>query len=353
MKKVMAMASAVVFLVCSTAVVGCGVKTYGETYNGAVSEQTYKSADLAVQGFLETEVSGMAFTAVYVGYTKEGELSEREMESLSLSGEAAQGIVSAEKGTVEYTETKGKAVLYSAFAAEENSNTCTKELYVLHYEGGQYRFYSPALKEHDALTASYFASLFAPENFMNCTLKASGSVTMTAAGYGTQEQKTTELEKFTKDAVYISATNELLNGEGANRSTEAYAFNFGDGVVAVGRTDQGKWELQNMPFENIEELVRKYYTENFGNFDHTYFEKTATGYKMKEGTPLYGMGEISGVDFKSEYEVKVSNGKISELIISVTGMSQGGEQSIKTNVTFSDYGKTTVEVPPEVRALAE
>lgn len=217
----MAFAAAIV-LVCGVAVTGCDKGggenggTYSETYTGAVSEATYKSAELAVQGFLETELSDMACTAVYVGYTKQTDLTEQEIAGLPLGEGDAANISLGEKGTVEYSESENMDVPYPVRAASEE--TFTQELYLLNYESGEYRYFTPALKENDSLTASYFNSLFAPENYINCTMELNMK-----NGWGEETAELSVLFKNTSDGAHRVQETNCPESFGGNK-IQSYIF---------------------------------------------------------------------------------------------------------------------------------
>ena len=356
MKKLWAVSSVVVILGCGVAVAGCTGGNSGSgasEYQGALSEEIYESVDSAVQGYLETEVSGMAITAVYVGYEKKAELSKEEIANLPIDEENAKGIVSAERGTVEYTEAEGKSVAY--FVAAQSDETYTKEVYILLYENGAYRFYSPALKENDDLTASYFASLFNNEDFMNCTMETTAKSDM-----GGAVTEITMVAKMTGEAMYSSQNYSVTfesTKETINKTTIGYLMNSTSGMVAISSVDGGKWQAEEVNLnegKTIEDMMKRQYKENLGQFDHTYFEKTATGYKIKDSR-MKAMIESYGVTFDNdcvcEYEITVSEGKIKAWSMNMSYTVHGVKCSQTGTARYYDYGTTMVEVPAEVKAL--
>ncbi len=84
MKKFLLSTITAIALFCTVITVGCGGDdensvNYSETYQGAVSSETYETRDEAVKGFIATEISGKTCEAVLVGYEKEKNFPNRKL----------------------------------------------------------------------------------------------------------------------------------------------------------------------------------------------------------------------------------------------------------------------------------
>ena len=64
MSKIVAVIAAMAVAVSLCLFAGCG-GNYSETYNGALSEQTYTSEEKAAQAFLSEEIGGSSSVVVY------------------------------------------------------------------------------------------------------------------------------------------------------------------------------------------------------------------------------------------------------------------------------------------------
>ncbi|MBD5636844.1 MAG: hypothetical protein HDP28_03345 [Clostridia bacterium] len=368
MKKVFAgILSATVLVACAVAAVGCG-NNYGETYTGALSEQSYTSSADAVQGFLSEELSGMAVTAVYVDSTVEKTYTAAEAaQLLTLSEEDANGLQSAEQIEVQYTETTLNAGTYSLYAADQ-PQTFRRIVYVLCYTDGGYKYFTPVLEKGETLTASYFDSVFDLHKYLNCTMNTSGKIQVSMMGQ-TQKANVSAVTKCTETALYGKSTAQ-------GQTYEVYLLDSPSGIKAAVKENKSPWMIEEGMFDEIFggeiKTVSEYLLANFdmefGGLDHTCFKKTATGYELREGMgSLYvqklldqympGFTEQFGTlpDCDLTYEIKIADGRVSDLRMkfsfTLTASGITVSEKIDETVKFSNFGSTKVTVPAEVQAL--
>lgn len=171
-----ALLSVVIFsLVCLVGCSSCSSckgEEYSETFVGAVSAETYASSEEAVKGFLETEISGKTVEAVFVDYKKEAELNEKEVKELPIDEEYRNGLLSVERGKVEYSEKSVSTARVSPFAESDDEVIYWREVFILTYTD-MFRFFVPEQKEGESLSMSYYDSVFEGEKYINCTMNAS------------------------------------------------------------------------------------------------------------------------------------------------------------------------------------
>ncbi len=337
MKKLTIVLIVVSLLFCSLALVGCKDGDDGETFVGAISKTTYESKEDAAKGFLEEEISGDAFTAEYVSYTKTSELSQKEIDKLELADEYKSGIESVEKGEVEYSEQLNKQEEKVAKLASE---TCKRTVYIVIYTTKEYRFFSPAIIEGGTLTTSYFDYLFDMNRYLNCTVETDMS-----------DEKM--LMKITDKVISMHLSNIFEEDEGASYYyyCEPYLYLCvydENNVVEVNRL--GKLSLKDALNGDFKDADPEYLAPigltlgMLGGMDHSYFVKTKTGYELKE--------EIK--QFPDEYySVNVSNDRIVKVESSLYVNDAGNWDRWEWSFTFSDFDSTTVEIPKEIVEAVE
>lgn len=324
-------------------------KSYSETFTGAVSAETYESADSAVQGFLDTEISGKTTTAVLVNYSTEGVLSEEEQSKLDIGEEYTEGLLSVEKLTVEYEEESDSDDYnndsYSPTAytlASSSQTTYTKTVYLLTYTG-MFRFFVPAMTTGDTLTASYYDSTFQGEKYVNCTME----VTMKQTSSGVT-LNSTATAKATYDKLYESGTQTV---SGVSINYEGYLVDTDNGIYVLMK--QGLEDYDGgyaYGYDSINEYFMEWFDERFGQLDHTYFEKTSTGYALradKYNEYLQSAYLDLTEDFDLSYIINISEGRMSDVTLSISYSGFSSTMSIK----FTNFGTTEIVVPESVQAL--
>lgn len=338
---------------------------YSETYKGTVSEATYTSKDDAVTGYLETEISGKTTKAVLVDYKVESELSGKEIDKLELGEEYTADLQKVEKMSVEYKE-ESTPLAAVAYEIADSSETTTRTLYVLSYTA-MFRFFTPAVKEGESLSASYYDSTFEAEKYVNCTMNAEIKSTMSYDDK-TMTLINTALAKVTEDSLYeldkVSYEGNMPGtftggefGGMQDLSQEFYATDTTDGIYAarkeIGQTEFGK-PMPVYYYKTVNDYFMTWFDQRFGRLDHTFFEKTSTGYALKKdkfaqfasNQSIFqnGLSADNATDF--EYIINIKDGRMADVTISVTYIGSENTMSIE----FSDFGTTEIIIPDEIKA---
>lgn len=344
---------------CITACGSNGSTVIRDTYEGAVSQNTYESVEEAVNGFLEEEVSGAACEVELVSYTAEEQLSEEKIASLSLSEEDREGLISVEKGKVEYAEKQvDEGSLFKAAVAAETDAPVTffKTVYILSYTD-MFRFFTPALANGEELTKSYFDSTFVAEKYINCTMDVTMENSQTSQGI-TRSYMTHTLAKATQSALYehdiIDSSIEMYVGEG-----EVFMLDSPKGIVEISQKKGEKPMLGGILNHDVCNTINQYFMQwfnsRFGQLDHTYFEKTETGYALRsdryEGfLKAMGMLDENG-EYQLEYVINIVDGRMSEFKMTISSTTGWGTDTQTMSCRFSDFGTTVIEVPAAVSEI--
>ncbi|MDE6605837.1 MAG: hypothetical protein K2K85_07465 [Clostridia bacterium] len=356
MKKLVAtILIALLAMSCLLAFVGCNNNDNDsnedgdvEIFIGAVSKSTYSSREDAVRGFLAEELSGQMIMAEYVGYTKIADLSQSEIDKLTIEEEFKDGIISVERGEVEYIEkeiTAENELL--AKLAVEAVETYKREVYVVTYDQNSeniYRFLTPAEEVGESPTASSLASIFDVEKYLNCTLQfVAVSGLENVAGYkvlskiaenGICDIWSNESEDFTDESCVITYNNAFYYVE-----------------HKIGDEEWGKVYAYLNDDYNFSDYTKDHIKECFigcwANLLYSYsncFEKTDTGYAITRQIIIANLDNTEDSGYSIEdCNVIISN----ERIVSVTLCINADGIKDKYSTTFSDFGTTTVDVPKE------
>ena len=347
--------------------VGCNNndEEYGETFVGAVSNATYESKEDAVKGFLEEEISGMAFTAEFVSYTKTADLSQKEIDGLAIDEDLRYGIVSVEKGEVEYIEQSYDENVLTKLA----NNTVKRLVYIIIYNinGNEiYRFYVIANEIGQYVSASSFKSIFYGYSYCNFTMELEINVNNIPEDKGTYNIHK-EIGKYTEQIVNINVScddEEYRDDYGFEGSWgDVYYVDYNEMLYGAGWDDDGLCVGCPIRPEEIERdreilgklpLVERYYNWlNICILSYTggvqagidkcynYFVRTDKGYKANK---IFSIGDTVYEDF----EIIVSQGNISEIKFKFITIWNGEKVKYDVSASFYDFGTTKVDVPVDV-----
>lgn len=354
MKKFIGKTAAVAISACiifgSAATLSACSGNYSETFTGAVSEQTYDSVEDAVQGYLDTEISGISTTAVLVEYTSEGTLSEKEISELTIDEEYTEGLLSVEKLSVEYSETPSSALTAASvnLTATETATTYKKTVYVLSYTA-MFRFFVPAMKTGETLTASYFDSTFDGTKYVNCSMTATIKGSYSDGDYAYTLSNEANV-KITEDALYeYDDATMKMNEETQSGTMEFYLVNGGERLKAFYKYDDKDFTSIESSFSTVRGYFLNWFDERFGQLDHTFFEKTDTGYALRAdryNQYLSAMNYRFNGEFDLEYTINISDGRMADVTLAIAYEGFSCKMSIK----FFDFGKTVIELPESVTA---
>lgn len=347
-----------------------------ETYTGAVSQETYETAEIAAQAFVEEEVIGEANCDIEKVESK-GTLSDAEIAELKLTDDITSGMTGVEKLEVAYVE-EDSNISYTSSAPDTLNKTKKVTVYVIKYES-RFKYYSPAPITGDTITKSYYDSIFNAEKYKNCTYKTSMEMDMDmTASYDGETEKArmtmsmSQLIKYSEDKIYMEQTIAYkLVGGGENMSEEeklfAYMEMVEDEIVCyVKEGDSSEWyegSLSTIGFSDLDELT-PFYDQYL---DYSYFTKTDYGFQISDenakrfinetlSDSLGSMGfdamlEQFQIDMFAKYYV--SQGVLSgmredvamKLNISEQGISMKMSADVVAEMSCTNYGTTVVEKP--------
>lgn len=369
-------------------------------YTGTLSEETYDTPNAAAAAFVATELKGEVTDAKFVSYTKTADLTQKEVNALDISDEEKEEIESVEKGEIKYSVDSNSGVRASAD---------DEKLYVViivHYKDKTVKYYSPVVNTGDPLTKSYYDKVFAPENFKNVTAKYDMviPVTIKADGQTVSMTMSVKMDMQWDDATYgyfKTVSSMKMKGMGLpgmkdtnmiieqfhvnNRNSKYYGSIFtrdnSHGEMSEWELEEGldwsygegsdsDWDWDDDDYDDgeVNEVINKFLPQ----FDYSYFVKTKTGFKINEeklteylnialGDAMKQFGNIINFDqgkTKATADYYVSDGKITESVMTVSlsystktgGSTPSFSMNQKLNVTYTDYGKTIVKVPTDLKS---
>ena len=335
-----------------------GIGGVSETYEGAVSEEVFETANEAAEAYVATEVVGTSKTAVIESATSKGTLSATEIAKI-IPDELTDGMDSVEKIEIVYSESEE----VSATAAAPTSSKKVI-VYVIKY-GPEYKYFSPVPVKGDTITKSYYESVFNDEKYENCTyvnesyVKATATVSVGGQTQSqTQEISIKQTIKRTKDKIYFKQT---ITGDAA--SAGIYGDAYLEGYIEKSEDGSTKtWVKQSAEGSWIEGYL--YNVDPFAEqdkLDYSYFSKTDFGFALKGDNALryYRQAATNAsmipddakLDLYAEYYVN-------EGVLSGMRMEYSADMDIDNggytvkNVTVglnkmscTDYGTTVVESP--------
>lgn len=346
--------SAALALSCAAMLASCGGK-YSETFNGALSAQTYTSAEEAAVAFLENEISGNTVKAEFVGLEVKSELSEKQIKALALSDDDKSGLSKVEEITITYRERTAVASL-----AADSADAFTQRAYLLTYEDGAFRYFVPQLENGENLTKSYFEDVFDASKYLNVTY----DFKCTAVDEDGMTTDWDALAKINENAVYEKDEFRYTKGEETEtKSVEMYMGLFGERYVSAEIFSGSDWDVNSEVYDEAQKLEWAETLREMGSFvlrrwfgaaiDYTYFVKTDSGFALRSDKLrefIYAMTQEEFDEkienFSAEYSVFVSQGKISNLSYKFEYGNKKGSYQIEC----SDYGKTEISLPAEVQS---
>lgn len=372
MKKFFAIATAAVgLLAASLGLAGCGNGNYSETFPGTLSEETYQTADAAAEAFLENEIAASDTQVQFVSYQKTKDISDEELASFDLDGVHAEDIGSKEWGTITYEAALRSAGVSVSSLASQTSAATLKVKVGMFEIGDTYRYFVPVAGTGEMISKSYFESVFDSSKYANCTQTFEMVVKSSASAKGQKFSLaiTTKCTvKIAEDAAEMKMTVSGAAGQNASDATvTVYLFKKGDGIAAYADVN-GYWqEYYELGISSWDEV----YEMNLDDFiDYSYFEKTATGFKlapmkfelfmeqfMEEnmGAAMEDLGLTASMDLDGEATYFVTDGRLSKASVKVSvKMSQGGVSASASGSgvnTFSDFGTTEVHIPAALQAI--
>ncbi len=339
-----------------------------ETYTGGVSTVAYETAETAAAAYVEEEVIGLSKTATIENTVSKGELTQSQVEALSLPEEDGAQIVSVEEYEVEYSEVE------SAYASVDTLNTTKKvTVYIIKYSNDEFKYYTPAPVTGETITQNYYNSVFDSDRYSNCTYTYSMVVDMSVSGGGMtvdMDMQVEQLIKYADGKIYMEQSSTynytasyMGETETENESDKIYAYI--EEVVEDEETvikcyvktgDSTEWyegNLYTIGFSSLEQLT-PFYDQYL---DYSYFTKTSYGFELSgENADLYlaqvldGMDSmVSGmeVDIFAKYYVQEGalSGMRMDMSCDFTVQGTTCTETATGLATIKDYGTTVVTKP--------
>lgn len=338
-----------------------------DTFEGSLSETTYQTNEAAVEGFLETEISGDAVRAELVDFTEKRELDQTQIETLETEDVLEEGdeIVSAKEVVVTYSRT-ARNTSYSLTAQEYFEFT----VYILEIspygtELHVFRYYVPKAENGDVLTKSYFDDVLDPSKYANCTQEYVNESKVPYSGVSQKIESMTVYQNYTikaaddKATLYMHAVDTSRWDGGVNVPyTDMYGyFEEVDGDFRIWVSTNGS-TYESAPYNPFAMLgitdIKSFASMCLPKLDYSYYEKTSYGFKIQDdflaeyvSKSLGQLGTQGTVDAK--LKLFVQEGKIvqmkSECSITVSNGFQKATSSSNETVTFKDFGMTSVSRP--------
>lgn len=353
-----------------------------ETFEGAISEESYESAEEAATAYVEEEIAGNS-SATVSEVKPIATLSESQMKEV-IPESMLEGVDSVEEYEVTYSVSDSDSFLAADSeiqALDTLNKTKTVKVYVIKC-GPDWKYYTPMPVTGETISQSYYNSVFDYKKYENCTYKFEQTMDMdiSASGMGesangTMQMTMTQLIKHADGKVYLEQTmattgtgmyaQEGVGDELSNMNIKAYMEEV-DGVVSCyikmgNSTEWVKGNLTTIGFGSIDELT-PFYNQYL---DYTYFTKTDYGFKLEKdsarqyvsqtleqlGTMVQSLFGDDGLTILAEYFV--SNGVLSGMRMDMDiniSMAEGGVSMSMSGastgvMTCTNYGTTVVEKP--------
>lgn len=341
-------------------------------FKGAISEDSFSSANEAARAFLEVEVNGEATQAEFKSYNKKANLSKSEISSLNIELEKGSNITNAERGEIEYED---NAVAGEKYASKAGGVIAVKTkkvvIYIIEIDYSDYKYFAPELDAGDIITKSYYNEVFDMSKYANCTVNETSYAISSAAQ---SKGITQEAESRSDTTLYISETamyaifeisavlNYYRNGtlmdseDLSNMYMEMYAV-LDDGEISELYTRSSRSARWQRNYSSVD--MRNYILPKM---DNSFFVKTDYGFSVNsEKYSLFVQKQINEIMSDMNYSYteltinagyRVKDGKIdaSRLTLDGTYTVDGieGVASSEMNTRFTDFGSTVVPTKYEL-----
>lgn len=315
---------------------------YSETFTGCISEKNYISKEAAARAFVAEELSGQSAVYYYNGYTKTGELTDEELETINGQNAVGETIYGGDKVRIAFgnAETENNVGAYLL-------ETATK-----------YRYFVLPPEVGEPVTNAYLNSVLDGNNYLNCT--ATSTVSISALDIMNTYM---QVIQFDDDKAYFKQELPgLIN--------DVYLQEYSDGLIAyteIPELNDGKFyprsdmvfrkgnaEIPISALESMLDIVNLTFTIVV---DASYFVKQSYGFSMtdnnfKEFLRAYFGDEIGDLDtfwkdykvyFRSDYYV--SEGRLSETETILRLLIDGEIFTLSVVTSYNGFGTTEVVIP--------
>ena len=342
-----------------------------ETYKGAVSTESYATAEDAAEAFVVTELIGNN-TATISNVSVKKELNESEAAAIiptEILGEGVRGIQQLE---VTYSLLNGSSMKAgNGYTNVDTLDTTRKvDVYVIKYEL-DWKYFSPMPVTNSTITKSYYDSVFGSDRYANCTFETTTDMKISVNAGGESQNVNCTITQTIKYADGKILLSQTVTGDDSgmlglsNSNLQAYMEEVnGSMKIYIKQGTSSSWvegNLYQMGFSKIEDLTP------FANsyLDYTYFNKTDYGFALTgENAKKYfttafesmagGLNDMfdqMDIDMFAEYYVK--EGALSgarteanvKMEMTVDGYTAKLDESVKAVTTCTNYGTTVVTKP--------
>lgn len=333
---------------------------YGsDTFTGAISEQSYNTAEDAVTGFLAQEISGEAAEAVLVSFDTKKELNDQQIAELNTDTLAATDtIVSAKEVEVRYRRAEQTAAYALNDGSDSDYFVFTVIIIEISPNGSsvhEFRYYVPKANQGDVLTRSYYADLLDPAKYTNCTqvykqvTKASFmtvEITYTIKIDGNKLLMEMHLPDYTGTGSDYLDLLTYMEYDAEQEKLLGWVSTDGGATYTYGEATQGDLEIDDL--DDFSEMC-------LPDLDYSYYEKTSYGFTInKDFLDKYLNMALqdaeTGASASADMRFYVLDGKLAKVETTVEMMMDiGGGNYMKSTSTgtieYKDFGTTKVEKP--------
>lgn len=371
MKRTMATIIAVVVLFsCLFGITACKGRErerYGDdTFEGALSTESFDSTESAVKGFLSNEIAGEATDATLVDYKEKKELLQEEIDKLAMDETDKASVLSAKEVEVLYN--RGEVGLKAASDDEDDFFVFTVYILELSASGSEvhiFKYYVPKAKSGDVLTRSYYDDLLRADKYINCTQEYTNSVESRIGNMPFISYEINYVISVTANKAFITmkvidpvALDDMevkyinLKGyfEYDEQTNTFYSyFSKDDSPYIMDTTNLfGQYGIVDM---------QSFATMNLPKIDYSYYEKTDFGFKIQEDfinkyLNMSIQSLLGDVTAECSLNVYVSEGRVGKLESNISFLPQDGFSSVThETLIFKNFGTTTVETPEGIESL--
>ena len=349
MGKIFKLLSILLIICCFSSVVSCKPTIESNKFTGVVSQNSYSSIEEALSAFLEEEFSSnLVGRYNYSSYEKTGTLTQTEINWLDIKKESGSQI-KGEKGIV-------------VFTCENSETMYETEVYLLN-EDGNYRYCTVEPWDDIPLSKSYYNFIVQKEKYENVTVKIDTTTLLNRDGFKTTTNINLDLY-CTEEYVYVSFDKQVYSGAVSDiEFVELWIINTESGIKVYTVGENSEYvqvtddilPVLNDTLDNITPIA------TFKNYKHTAFmykdntfylkEEVKEEYKNKFLQELFG--NTDGEVFAINTDVEIERDRIS--VVTETANAKSGENTIShvMTATYTEYGKTVVQIPGEILQLAK
>lgn len=345
-----------------------------DTYEGAVSTETYSSVDSAAEAFVNDEIVGSDKT-VTINDVKKTEMTVADTAEV-IPARFTTGALSVTKCDVNYSAVNNEesASVDGMINAALNAGNRKVTVYVIKFDDC-YKYFTPTVPNGKAITKSYYDSIFHSDKYANCTLEQK---TISESGFGGAKGGIilTQTMKIAENGMYITQTGETYASGNAEIAaalkseldSQLAAMTFTDIYVEFLENDEYKVYVKKSNESNWSEgLITSAGVGSISDLrpfsqmkiNYEYFTKTDYGCEISNDNMVDFYTKFFNAVLGNEMKIKkgyakyyVSDGVLSgariSFTISIDASGMTVDATATTNTKCTDYGTTVVTKPAEI-----